>query len=1179
MHLDARSWYSFHDGVSSPAALCAQAAELGFETLGLCDVDGIYGLIGFYKSALKCGLRPLLGLSLTDPASKGHAVAGGVGAKPRFAPGEGAGDAGRSMASPLRDGGDYPAYLDGKKPLPPGSKGAPYGRKGDADSVPSAAATVIARDRDGYGELCRLASARRLRADFKLAEALERGTGHCYVITDQVELLRRLGPRLGPRRLFVRLAPDYGEACRARQLRQLKLAAHFRLSPVACTDVRFLRPQDQPVHHVLRAIGQNATLQTAQGVCPREHYLSAPVELGGYYYDCPQALDTARELAQGCEVDFELGKWVFPDYPLSRGESPQRALRDLCQRGLVWRYGRGGDSPAGYDQRHLSRLDYELDVIDKLGYTSYFLAVYDIVRAAGRRGIPCLGRGSAANSIVSYLLGLTPVDPIALNMYFERFLNPARQSPPDIDIDFSSKRRDEILKFVYERWGRERVAMISTHVTFRARGAFREVGKVFGLSDKEISIIARRIPHTSAEGLTTIKQDFAELRGVDLRAEPYCHIIPLASQLGGCPRHLGIHCGGVVIAPERLTDYTALQRAAKGFVVTQYEMFSVEDVGLIKIDLLGNCGLDALEDTLRSLAARGIRPPTQRLETAVQDPDTVELVREGRTMGCFYIESPGMRQLLKRLRTQTFLELTAASSVIRPGVAESGMMQEYIRRVRGQEHKLPSHPLMLKLLPETRGVMIYQEDVIRVGHELAGLSPAEADLLRRAMSGKLRSAERMNEVRERFVAGCEKNGIDTASALTIWRQIASFSGYSFCKAHSAAFASLSWKVAYLKAHHPADFMAAVLSHSGGFYGSRAYLSEAERLGLGILPPDVNYSDLEYKAEYSVGRDSVPVPMTARLAHQQDGSGPDGHGDPSHEPDAVRVGLQVIKGVGTAALERIVTARTQAGPYSSLPEFIRRARPGRGELEILIQCGALDSLKMSRPQLQWLADGEHRAGLRGGSLPLSEDERLADFSRQVGARLSDHDEQTRCNLELEHFGMLVSRHPLTLVAGQVKGVIRARELPRYVGRPVRLLGWCIATKRVDLTRRRAVRDTLALQGGDHGGPNPLAADELDEDEPRESAAAELGIIRSTSNGRPPPYHYYEHSRRALKFMSMEDLSGTFEVVLFPQAYERLAHLTVYAGPFVVSGTVEEQFDTYTVNATGLRLLTLAGDQQR
>jgi DNA polymerase III alpha subunit len=513
------------------------------------------------------------------------------------------------------------------------------------------------------------------------------------------------------------------------------------------------------------------------------------------------------------------------------------------------------------------------------------------------------------------------------------------------------------------------------------------------------------------------------------------------------------------------------------------------------------------------------------------------MVREGRTMGCFYIESPAMRQLLKRLRTQTFLGLTAASSVIRPGVAESGMMQEYIRRVRGAEPQLPSHPLMLKLLPETRGVMIYQEDVIKVGHELAGLSRAEADLLRRAMSGKLRSMERMNEVRERFVTGCEGNGIDTQSALTIWRQVASFGGYSFCKAHSASFASLSYKVAYLKAHYPAEYMAAVLSHSGGFYGQRAYLSECERLGLRVLPPDVNYSGLDYEAE---------------------------------GPAAIRVSLGEIKGVRREVLGRIVDKRGRGGRYTSLGGFIRHVRPPEADLGVLIQCGALDSLGLSRPEMQWLADGEYKAALNGGGLPLDETHCLADFRSRVGAKLRDHDELAKLDLELTHFGMLISRHPLTLIGTPPPGVIKACELSRHVGRQVRLLGWCVTTKRVGIRQRREVKDTLALQAANLDAPAALNGAAGD-DEERDNPAAELGIIRKGEGPRAPYQHHRD--RRAMKFMSMEDLSGTFEAVLFPRAYEQFAPITGYAGPYLVSGVVEEQFDTYTVDVRSLKLLPL------
>jgi len=381
MHIDARSWYSFHDGVSSPEALSAQAAELGYDALGICDVDGVYGLIGFYKAALKYGLSPVLGVSFTDP--RGEDGADCVGAKPGFAQNGqlAANEEGRSMASPLPSNGngrngDVRSPANGQAryasaPDLPGTKAGkltprPLRKISEAELAITPAATVLARDRDGYSELCELATGRHLDPRFDLAQALLTHTDHCYILTDRPKLLDYLGRRLGPRRVFVRLSPDYGDSYRARQLRQLKLAQHFGLAPVACTDVRFLRPQDQPVHHVLRAIGQNATLHTAQGVVPRSHYLSAPVELGGYYYDCPQAVAAARQLALSCEVDFELGKWRFPDYPLKGGGDPRRALRDLCQRGLVWRYSRPGGT-GGYTETHLARLDYELSVIEDLG--------------------------------------------------------------------------------------------------------------------------------------------------------------------------------------------------------------------------------------------------------------------------------------------------------------------------------------------------------------------------------------------------------------------------------------------------------------------------------------------------------------------------------------------------------------------------------------------------------------------------------------------------------------------------------------------------------------------------------------------------------------------------------------------------------------------------------------------
>ncbi len=1270
MHLDARSWYSFHDGVSAPADLCAQAAELGFESLGMADTDGCYGLLHFHRAALKLGIHPVLGISLTDP---------------------------QELSS---------------------QKGRRSLEAGIADPT-SSATLVLARDREGYGELCRLTTLRQLDGQFDLLRALLGNTQRCYIITDRAELLRKLVPRLGPNRVFMRLVPDYGEQHRSRQIRQLKLARELKLHPVACTDVHFLRPQDQAVHQVLRAIGQNSSMEDARGVRRSQHYLSAPTELSGYYYDCPQALDNARKLAMACNVEFEYGKWLFPHYELPGGGDPARALHGLCRRSLAIRFG----SP---HEEYLARLEMELGAIDRLGYTSYFLAVYDIVRESRRRRIPCLGRGSAANSLVSWLLGLTPVDPIRYDMYFERFLNPARKSPPDIDIDFNWRRRDEIVQYVYDRWGPERVAMISTHVTFRARSALREVAKVYGLGDREISTISRFMPNIRASGLDSVLRDFPEMRGVDLHSEPYCHVLPLATRLAGRPRHLGIHCGGIVIAPTQVDYYTGLQRAAKGFVVTQYDMHPIEAVGLIKIDLLGNRSLGVLEDTLATLREQGLKPDLSDHEKVSQDPATNALVQHGETIGCFYIESPAMRQLLKRLGVRDFLGLTAASSVIRPGVAESGMMQEYIRRVNGQRHELPTHPKMIEIMPETHGVMIYQEDVIRVAHELAGLSRSDADLMRRVMS-KPHRHDGMLALGEKFVSGCEARGLDTSSALEIWRQLASFSGYSFCKAHSASFATLSYQVAWLKAHYPAQFMAAVLDNGGGFYGARAYISECERLGLRILPPDANHSGLHYRAEFGVrsgegearrkpgdggpeqsGQQAlsttepqraqshsahpsshIPHPSSAhpssRIPHPAShiphpSSAPASSLLPLHS-SAIRLPLVVIKGLPVAITERIVKQRDH-GPYRSLPDFIRRCGPSQSELQLLIMAGALDSLGMNRPELHWLAQQERKAGLRHSTLkrrrgvevgvgsgeeesppnsklqtptsllPFDESERMAEFRERMAGRLDDYDELKLCALELKHYGMLARRHPLSLYQNLVSGLVDACEMPRYAGRWVRMLGWCIATKRVDISRRRQVQDMIELQAANHDEPEQYGDDDEeggsgfgsgDDDYELNDTAAELGLVRrggqtddwgvgrgevrsnpdngaakqaaqgniepqrtqSSQSGKGPETrnrtpatsahpssrspHPASPARNAgsdahtmggfvgpgnsMKFMSMEDLTGTFECTLRADKYAKYAPLTRYNGPFLITGKVEEQFGTCNLSIHELKLLRL------
>jgi DNA polymerase III alpha subunit len=469
------------------------------------------------------------------------------------------------------------------------------------------------------------------------------------------------------------------------------------------------------------------------------------------------------------------------------------------------------------------------------------------------------------------------------------------------------------------------------------------------------------------------------------------------------------------------------------------------------------------------------------------------------------------------------------------------------------ERRLPSHPLMEKLLPETHGVMVYQEDVIRVAHTLAGMSATQSDILRRGMSGKHRSAEDLNRLREVFLSGCEANGVDSGSALEIWRQLSSFSGYSFCKAHSASFATLSYQVAWLKAYYPAEFMAAVISNGGGFYGMRTYLSECERLGLAIRLPDVNCSQAVYTAEAS---------------------------QPGQPGDSIRVGLGAIKGLRSELILRIPAERERRGPYDSLPGFVRRVRPNEAELEALILCGALDSLGLPRPQLLRLArashGGEKTAAASQSARIFAASEDQQSYSGLLDRACSGYSAAQLDELEQLYFGILISRHPLrdyeSLLRGE--GFIKAVDIARYTGRRVRLLGRLIAAKRVNMTGRKAGRDTLPLLAGDYDEPEQDRFGGQQEEEERIGTGQDLGLVGpSGPSGAGRQYNnYYDAAPRAMEFMSMEDLSGTFEVTLFPDVYNLFAPLTREPGPFVVEGVVDEQFGVCSLTASRLQLLS-------
>lgn len=911
-------------------------------------------------------------------------------------------------------------------------------------------ATFLARNMAGYREICRLITSRHLDTDFSLAEAVAGSSGNLIVLSPCAGMLRAAAGLNLPENVYA--AIEYPLAPSP----IVELSRTHNLALVAAPPVWFARREGAAIHRLLAAIRTGSTLSSLppDAAAPPDACILPRDEVLRRYARFPGAAGRASEIAGACSLDLDFKGCHPPGFPLPDGETPSSLLWRLCSEGALRR----------------------------CGFSSYFLAVNDIAAHARDRGIPAIGRGSCANSIVSYLLGFTHVDPIRHNLYFERFLNPGRSSPPDIDLDFSWKRRDEVIEYVYGRFGRDRVAMISTISRLGARGALREVGKALGVDGKLLSRLTGGLPRAPVSEIREAVQALPECRSLPLGREPLRTICGLALKLDGFPRHLGVHAGGIVIAPSPLTDFLPLERAGKGVVVTQYDMRGVEKMGLVKIDLLGQRSLAVVADVAGEVKRRygeKIDPGDHDLFT--KDRKTIDLVRSGRTMGCFYIESPAMRLLLKKLAVSTFDDLVAASSIIRPGVASSGMMKEYIRRhCEGGTAHCP-HPDMAHLLSGTHGVMIYQEDVMKVAHHIAGLSLSEADLLRRAMSGKTRSGEEMDALKRRFISSAVSRGVETPAARELWRQIRSFAGYAFCKAHSASFAQLSFQTAYLKAHYPELFMAAVLSNGGGFYTAGAYIEEARRMGIEILTPDINRSNIPHRA----------------------GKG------------WIRVGLMRVSNLSTASMEKIVRERRRRGFYTSLAEFRYRTGTGKRETENLILCGAFDSFEFNRRELLWRLAEVFRRDPRkkktaAGDFRFLRSHHRLHGTRSLVPRVPDYSDGEKLKLEAEVLGFTVSSHPLSLYSRQPGGMIDARELSMHRNREVGLVGWLVCSKLVRTAR------------GDY-----------------------------------------------MRFLTFEDTSDTFEVVMFPHAYRRYGHFLDGPGPYVVRGRVDEERGAFTVNVKSLK----------
>ncbi len=689
--------------------------------------------------------------------------------------------------------------------------------------------------------------------------------------------------------------PGNAIAIHAEVLPQLRLAKNrnFSLPMIAWHTVTFRDEIDFETHKLLRCIDHNCLvtkLPISATAAPWQKW--APLrQIFSKFVATPSLISQAQAFCEGCAWDLQ---WNTPQNKKTfSGNLNQdfRMLRELATQGLHYRY-------PNYTFQTTQRLEKEMQMIYELGFTPYFLINWDICRFARENNYFYVGRGSGANSVVAYCLRITDVDPIHLDLYFERFINPHRSSPPDFDLDFSWQDRDHVTAYILNKYKDHGAALLATYSTFQSNAVIRELGKVFGLPKAEIDALLNK--HSTEKNATLLKH---------------------AHRIHNLPNHLSIHVGGILIPEIHIHHYSATFLPPKGFPVVQFSMLEAEDLGIAKFDILSQRGLGHIKDAIIYVKEnRGIDIDIHQIQAFKEDPIIRRLIESGHTTGCFYVESPAMRQLLRKLKCNDYLTLVAASSVIRPGVARSGMMRTFIERHIQPEKRKEAHPVLWDLMPETYGIMVYQEDVIKVAHHFAGLGLGESDVLRRGMSGKFRSREEFQKVQDKFFESAAQKGHKPELIAEVWHQIESFAGYSFAKGHSASYAVESYQSLYLKAYYPLEFYTAVINNFGGFYRTEFYVHAARKSGANIQAPCINHSE-----------------ALTRIQEK-----------------TLWLGLGLIDSMEQSCIQRLLQARNADGLFTNLSEFKQRVEPGLEQLKILIQIGACRCWKKSRKALMWEA---------------------------------------------------------------------------------------------------------------------------------------------------------------------------------------------------------------------------------
>lgn len=945
IHLNTRSYFSLLAGIPEPAALAAEAAKARQTAIALTDRNRLTGSVEFAIACKEQRVKPIFGMQVS------------------------------------------------------------------LDTQPSISLTLLAMDASGWSSLCRLSSwllsEENNEGRLLLLPILERNhaglicmanpqTSDGELITsDELEQLKGIFSE----RFYLQLNPG------AKMEATARLANSLGAKLVANWPIYYLNKDDADLQRTLTAMRLNVPVNNvpAAKVAPANAYFPSEKEMAAAFAPYPEALTETEKMAQLCNFTLELDKLNFPELKLPDGVTPIAALREQALAGARNLY---PEITAEIE----ARLEHELAGIETSGYTTLFLIMAEIVAFARQADVPLASRGSAASSLVAHCLGITTPDPMRLNLYFERFLNPARPTPPDIDTDICSLRRDIVIRHVYEHYGSERVAMVGTINRFRRRSALREVAKAHGLSSAQIKTMVDTLPYRfwGPPGGLPAKDErpFGDLED-RYRDERSQLIFKQAEAILDMPHHLSIHPGGIVIGSGPLTDSVPTQYSGKGITITQYDLTGVQRMGLVKMDLLGIRGLTVLGDVADQIRAQRPELGSSRLEVLEnipwEDEETADNVRHGRTIGCFQIESPGMRATLKEVQADSPDNVMAALALFRPGPLTGGLKDAFVRRHLGQEKISHIHPSLAPILEETHGVFLYQEQVLRVAHELAGFSLAESDLLRRAMS-HFDPGKQMETLKAKFVAAsAERHAIPPATAERIWDMMAAFAGYGFPKAHSASYALTAWRSAWCKTHYPAEFMAAVMANWGGYYSQDTYLMEARRLGLSLHAPHVNFSQSQFSVTYVDGKPHLYMGM-------------DQLRDLTHETQS-----------------RITRLR----PFVSLADFLTRAYPRKSEARNLVEVGALEGFGTIPELLNQIESGNWKRA----QMPLfgAEENRTEEWTAKMKAEA-----------QLRLLGVSLIAHPLDVFAAQIQAAraISTLEAATRFDQDVRVAGMHQTWRRVE-----------------------------------------------------------------------------------------------------------------------------------